>query len=86
MSLQMKFGETVYLKFVSGYLFFSGYYPLHHLLCIVAREFIFFWYLYIYMHTCVTQLSYQIICNKTGVTSGVGTAYSTGTPELTPGF
>jgi len=38
------------------------------------------------MHTCVTQLSYQIIWNTTGVTSGVGTAYPTGTPELTPGF
>ena len=43
------------------------YYPSHHLLCIVATEFMFFWYLYIFMHTCVTQLSYQIICNKRGV-------------------
>ena len=32
------------------------------------------------MHTRVIQLSYQIICNTTGVTSGEGTASSTRTP------
>jgi hypothetical protein len=57
MSLQLKFSETIYLKFVSGNLFFSGYYPSHHLLCIVAREsmfFLLFLYIYAYLsHTIV---------------------------------
>ena len=68
---------------MSGNLFFSGYYPLHHLLCIVASELMFV-LLFLYMYAYLSHTIF--ICNTTGVTSGVGTAYSTGTPELTPGF
>jgi len=33
-----------------------------------------------------SSMTYHLVCNTTGATSGAGTAYPSGAPEFPPGF